>query len=248
MEHLTFSDANAKIRALKTVPALQPYLDTRPKVSSFDLLSGWSCPAAKDCKARVIVTEGKRSIEETEHTIYRCFSASQEAQYTNTYIMRKRNFDTLRGLNKVEVVDVIGESLPPRSGIIRIHVAGDFFNRAYFEAWAEIARLHRDRLFYAYTKSLPFWIQSTPPENLVLTASYGGLHDDLIRAHRLRFVRVILRKGQAGRLEIDHDDSHAADPTRRRRSFALLIHGTQPKGSPAAAAVKALKGEGSYTR
>ena len=60
--------------------------------------------------------------------------------------------------------------------------------------------------------------------------------------------KVIMRRGQAGRLEIDHDDSHAADPTRRRKSFALLIHGVQPKGSAASAAVRALNGEGSYSR
>jgi len=49
-------------------------------------------------------------------------------------------------------------------------------------------------------------------------------------------------------LFIDHDDSHAANPTWRDESFALLIHGTQPKGTEAATALKALKGKGSYSR
>ena len=47
-------------------------------------------------------------------------------------------------------------------------------------------------------------------------------------------------------LEIDHDDSHAADVSKRDESFALLIHGVQPKGSKASAALKTLKGKGSY--
>jgi hypothetical protein len=34
----------------------------------------------------------------------------------------------------------------------------------------------------------------------------------------------------------------------RNQDFALLIHGTQPKGSEAATALKALKGKGSYSR
>ena len=42
-------------------------------------------------------------------------------------------------------------------------------------------------------------------------------------------------------LEIDHDDSHAANPDTREQSFALLIHGVQPAGSEAAQAIKALK-------
>ena len=49
-------------------------------------------------------------------------------------------------------------------------------------------------------------------------------------------------------LEIDHDDSHAARPDLRHQSFALLIHGVQPKGSEAAKAVVKLKGKGSYNR
>ena len=46
-------------------------------------------------------------------------------------------------------------------------------------------------------------------------------------------------------LPIDHDDSHAA---LNGGSFALLLHGTQPKDSDASKALKALKGKGSYSR
>ena len=249
-QQLTFSKANAKVRNLKNVPGLEEYLSDRRVIVTFDLLSGWTCPGAKDCRARVIVTEGKRSIQETDDTVYRCFSASQEAAFPSVYDMRQRNFNVLRHLSSSQMVDAIGTALPPRAGIVRLHVAGDFFAQSYFRAWAEIARLHPALLFYTYTKSLRYWVAHRPqlPQNFILTASYGGRDDALIRSERLRFVRVIMRKGEAGRLEIDHDDSHAADPTRRRKSFALLIHGVQPKGSAAGAAVRALNGEGSYSR
>jgi len=39
-------------------------------------------------------------------------------------------------------------------------------------------------------------------------------------------------------LEIDHDDTHAAFG---KENFALLIHGTQPKGSAASEALKQIK-------
>jgi hypothetical protein len=42
-------------------------------------------------------------------------------------------------------------------------------------------------------------------------------------------------------LAIDHDDSHAMT---HGPDFALLVHGTQPKGSDAAAAVRALRDAG----
>ena len=40
---------------------------------------------------------------------------------------------------------------------------------------------------------------------------------------------------------IDHDDTHAAKPSLSNQSFALMLHGTQPKGSEAADALKVLK-------
>ena len=32
-------------------------------------------------------------------------------------------------------------------------------------------------------------------------------------------------------LELDNDDSHAADPNNKEKNFALLIHGMGPTGS-----------------
>jgi hypothetical protein len=42
-------------------------------------------------------------------------------------------------------------------------------------------------------------------------------------------------------MEIDHDDYHAAFG---KKNFALLIHGTQPKGSMASQALQELKRRG----
>jgi hypothetical protein len=144
--------------------------------------------------------------------------------------------------------------MPSNLGICRIHVAGDFFNQDYFDAWVGLAKLHTDRLFYAYTKSVVYWYryarQNRMPENLVLTASYGGRHDDKIGEYGLRYAKVIYAESEAETLglPIDHDDSHAADPNLKGQSFALLLHGVQPKGSEASKALKALKGKGSYSR
>ena len=167
--------------------------------------------------------------------------------------MRSSNFDKLRACKTVTALTrLIHASLPLDAAIIRIHVGGDFYTQNYFDAWLAVARLNPDRLFYAYTKSLGFWVKRVDsiPDNLVLTASEGGSQDDLIEQHNLRSCVVVYSESEATELKlpVDHDDSHAANPAWRDQRFALLIHGTQPKGSEAQAAMRALNGIGSYNR
>ena len=252
---LKFSKANAKTQALANDPELADYLTDKRKIYSLDLLSGYSCPSAKKCLSKAVVQDnGKRKIKDGKDTEFRCFSASQEVQYTNVYNSRKHNFDLLRKKNHAEMVSLINGSLPENAGIVRIHVAGDFFSLPYMHAWYEVAMLNPSVLFYAYTKSLRFWVGGINElpilHNFVLTASYGGTHDHMINEFNLRSAKVVFSEAEAAELglEIDHDDSHAAKPTLRDDSFALLVHGTQPKGSAASVALKELKGQGSYSR
>tara|TARA_R110000824_G_scaffold28176_4_gene94936 strand:+ start:643 stop:1416 length:774 start_codon:yes stop_codon:yes gene_type:complete len=246
-----YSKANAKLRKLSQA---LPVPWKRGTVYSLDLLSGHACPFAKDCLAKAVPLEtGKRHIVTGKDAIFRCFSASQEAQYTQTYNMRSSNFEKLRACKTVKALTrLIHASLPPDAAIVRIHVGGDFYAQNYFDAWLDVARLNPDRLFYAYTKSLGFWVKRVDsiPENLVLTASEGGSQDHLIAEHNLRSCVVVYSETEAREQElpIDHDDSHAANPAWRDQRFALLIHGTQPKGSEAQQAMRALKGVGSYNR
>tara|TARA_R110002051_G_scaffold32786_7_gene74035 strand:- start:9447 stop:10244 length:798 start_codon:yes stop_codon:yes gene_type:complete len=244
---LKFSNANAKTEALKQVPELAEYLKDKRKIYSLDLLSGYSCPYAEKClsKATFDISTGKRKIKDGLKTEFRCFSASQEVQYNNVYNLRKHNFDTLRQSNNMDLM--LMDSLPKDTGIVRIHVAGDFFSPEYMWAWWLTASENPDILFYAYTKSLRYWID-IPNEmpildNFILTASYGGRDDYLIDELGLRSTKVVFSEAEAEMLglEIDHDDSHAARPSMRDQDFALLVHGTQPKGSEAAEALKLLK-------
>lgn len=268
---LKWSKANAKTHALSNVSAIKPYLANNRKIYSLDMLSGYSCPYALECFSRAVshdsngnplklsdVPNGGKlqlKIVDGPKTKFRCFSASQENQYPNTFLARKHNFDLMKNQsNSLTMFQELDRSMPKNLGVCRIHVGGDMFNRHYMLAWGMLAEKHNDRLFYAYTKSLEFWIKfrdyidNLP--NLVFTASYGGKFDHLIEPEGLRSAKVVFSKKQAKGLglEIDHDDSHAADPSKKNKSFALLIHGTQPAGSDASEALKQLKGEGSYRR
>jgi hypothetical protein len=246
-----FSKANAKLQKLeKTLGA---------RVYSFDMLSGHTCPYARECHSRAVETPEGVRIQDGPETRFRCFSASQEVTFPAVYASRKRNMETILSAAAESVdraADMLLSALPRDAEYVRIHVAGDFKLRAYFDAWVNVAKAEPGRVFYAYTKSLPFWVGS--PEaalvdglagvaNFRLTASRGGAKDDMIDRYGLREARVVYSEAEAEALglPVDHDDSHAA---LRGGSFALLIHGAQPKGSEAGKAVRALAGKGSYGR
>jgi hypothetical protein len=136
-------------------------------------------------------------------------------------------------------------ALDETADIVRVHVSGDFFAESYFLAWMQAARNRPQTLFYAYTKSLNLWVQnrSQIPNNFKLVASQGGQWDHLIKEYGLRSATVVFTIEQAAKLglRIDHDDSLAYGSN---ESFALLLHGTQPKDSVAAKALSALRADG----
>ena len=240
---IKFSAANTKLKKLYKVAALAKWLAGGKKIYSFDLLSGWACPQADKCMSRAILVDGKRRIQDGPNTEFRCFSASQEVVYTNVYNLRANNFEAIRLIvisamsdqQKIDhIAKVLQSAMPKNAGIIRIHVAGDFFNRLYFQAWLKVAQQNPSILFYAYTKALNHWmdnrslVNSIP--NIVLTASRGGRLDNLIDQFQLREAIVFNTTEEADdfNLPVDDDDSHAAIPDNRNESFALVIHGTQP--------------------
>jgi len=199
-------------------------------IISFSIASGWSCPFADKCLSKVDPVTGK--ISDGKNTEFRCFSASQESLYPAVRNQRFGNFEALRKLRTVrEMANMIDKALP------KIKKNGDFFSQMYFDAWLKVARMNPDRLFYAYTKSLQYWVNRLGqiPSNLKLNASLGGRQDHLVEMYNLKFVEVCYSEAEAEEkgLEIDHDDSHAYAYD---DSFALLIHGTQPKGSKASKA------------
>jgi hypothetical protein len=247
---LRFSPGNTKTSKLQSVSSLQKYLHGGRKVFSLDLLSGYSCPGAKNCMSRAIVRGSSRKIQDGPDTQFRCFSASQEVLYPKVYENRWWNWKILSKLETTpKIQERILKDIPPKCGILRYHVGGDFFSLNYLMAAYNVAKLRPDILFYAYTKCLHF-LQLLPTENLaqgiilpnfLITSSRGGQYDELIDKLGVREAKVVFSKQAAYPMKIDEDDSHAATIG---PSFALLLHGTQPAGTPAASAWAQLKGKG----
>ena len=240
-----FSPANTKLKRLYQIEELAPFLLRKRKIYSFDLLSGHSCPFADKCLSKAVVTENGRRIQDGPNTEFRCYSASQEVIFTGVYNLRKENFDALRGKSKQEMFSRLEAALPKNAGIIRLHSSGEFFSQDYFDAWLALAICNPDILFYAYTKSLPYWVNriSMIPDNFILTASRGGRRDDMIDKYDLRSVKVVFHPDEAGGLEIDHTDEHACRPSLKNQDFALILHGVQKGNSAASSAIQRLKRE-----
>jgi hypothetical protein len=239
---LKFGNPNAKLKKMLKKLSL--------KLKTFTLPAGHSCPAANECLSRADRITGK--IKDGPNTLFRCFAASAEAVYPSLRKMVWHNFGLLKDslVDGVDAcADLICESLPKKFDILRVHVGGDYFSKNYLQAWIEVAKRNPDKLFYSYSKSLHFFKEFALPENLVLTASRGGKHDDMIELHGWKEALVVYSEQEAidKGLEIDHDDTHAAFG---KDNFALLIHGTQPKGSVASKALQVLRkaGKGGYSK
>ena len=240
MDKLKFGDPNAKLK--KMIKKVGLVLKT------FTLPAGHTCPAAKDCFSRADRETGK--VTDGPDTVFRCFMASAEARSPSLRKLVWHNLELIKEAlkrdaqagfeNMPHTSQLINKSLPKKFDIMRVHVGGDFFNKEYLQAWIEVAKLNPDKVFYSYSKSLHLFKQFALPENLVLTASRGGKHDDLIDLHGWKEALVVYSEEEAAErgLEIDHDDTHAAFG---EENLALLIHGTQPAGSMARHALQAIK-------
>jgi len=229
---LKFGTPNAKLKKMTKRLGV--------RLATFTLPAGYTCPGAKDCLAFADRETGK--VKDGADTDFRCFMASAEARSPSLRKAVWHNLELLKGALKNGVkacADLICDSLPD-ADVYRVHVGGDYFSKKYLQAWVEVATRNPDKIFYSYSKSLRFLSDVMRPKNLVLTASRGGKYDELIDQHGWKEALVVYSEKEAEEkgLEIDHDDSHAAFGS---ENFALLIHGTQPKGSMASQALQAIK-------
>lgn len=231
---------------------------------NFSLRSGYTCPFAKKCLTKVERDPKTKTskLKRSPSSEFQCFSASQELMYPDVYLQREYNENLAKARLKSggpvafakSMIAAISENLPRSAKYFRIHIGGDFFSKTYLDGWILVAKAFPDIVFYAYTKSYPYFKDLSLPDNFLITHSLGGKYDDEIKQRGLKFTAVVMSpeeadsyvwKDKAGvehvGLEIDHDDSHVYKDD---KPFALLIHGQQAAKSPASKAISALKKRG----
>jgi hypothetical protein len=179
-------------------------------VWEWNLPTGSTCPFALECKVTVDRDTGKFM---NESRTYRCYAANAE-RFPGVRKSRWENFEA----GKAGAIP----ALPKGCKAVRIHASGDFFNQKYFDTWLDYCRAYPEVEFWAYTKSLTYWVKriSEIPGNLILTASYGGRNDFLIDMHLLKSVRIFeSEEAVMESLRIDTNDDYARMP---KVHFALI--------------------------
>lgn len=237
----------------------------------FSLPAGWSCPFADKCMKKVkrdrvfdpekigtVDKKGKTYIGKVEwergkNTEFDCFAANQELQYDEVRALRWSNYDLLLNTEKTSGVNgmyqLIKKSIEfafdetGKKDEVRIHESGDFYNQKYLDAWVMVAKSMPDILFYAYSKSIPYFRKYMSPDdqgnntlmlsnNFIVTFSEGGRLDKELETLNVKSSKVFKSPEEilAAGMKVDLDDTLAKLAGNKASSFALLLHGTQDKG------------------
>jgi len=168
------------------------------------------CPFAKDCVKYCYAQKGN----------YR-FPSVKKGLNKRYELSKKEEFVTIMNAN----------ILLERPTHVRIHDSGDFYSIAYLNKWIEIAKANKDVIFYAYTKSIPFFKRNKQnnnnwllPNNLKIIFSEGSKKDNLINTTKDRHSRIfkdIKSLLSAGYINASDNDLNAITENKK---VGLLLH------------------------
>ena len=162
------------------------------------------CPFAKDC-------------------IKYCYAQKGNYRYPSV----------IKGLNNRYILSQTDDFIPMMNATItlerpthvRIHDSGDFYSIKYLNKWVEIANDNKDVIFYAYTKSIPFFKKNLDiPNNLKIIFSEGSKKDNLINTLKDRHSRIfkdINSLLSAGYINASDNDLNAIQDNKK---VGLLLH------------------------
>ena len=162
------------------------------------------CPFAKDC-------------------IKYCYAQKGNYKYPNV----------IKGLNNRYELSKTADFVPKMNATIilerpthvRIHDSGDFYSIAYLNKWITIANDNKEVIFYAYTKSIKFFIDGLKlPKNLKIIFSEGSKTDNLINVNKHRHARIFKSKEllqAAGYINASDNDLKAITDNKR---VGLVYH------------------------
>ena len=144
----------------------------------------FSIPAYKTKKGKITCPFAKECVK---------YCYAQKGNYTRFPIVQElmeRKYNLTKQENFVELMT--NEIKNKKANYIRIHDSGDFYSVAYLKKWVQIAKDNKSVIFYAYTKSIKFFIdyQINIPKNLKIIFSEGSKTDNLINTKKHRHARI----------------------------------------------------------
>jgi len=162
------------------------------------------CPFAKDC-------------------IKYCYAQKGNYRYPSV----------IKGLNNRYELSKTDEFIPKMNATIilerpthvRIHDSGDFYSIDYLNKWVTIANDNKEVIFYAYTKSIKFFIDGLLlPKNMKIIFSEGSKTDNLINTAKDRHARIFKSKElliAAGYIDASNNDLKAITENKK---VGLVYH------------------------
>ena len=164
-----------------------------------------TCPFAKDCIKYCYAQKGN----------YTRFPKVQQLMEQKYKISKTNTF-----------IPLMNEEIRKKKAThIRIHDSGDFYSPTYLQKWLDIATQNTNVIFYAYTKSIKFFIDGLKlPKNLKIIFSEGSKTDDLINVNKHRHARIFKSKellSAAGYIDASSNDLKAITSNKK---VGLVYH------------------------
>lgn len=161
------------------------------KVYNFGIPAQDTCLWAGDCKKYCYASKGAYIWSNVKPAFERRLKATKQDNFTQV---------------------MIAEITRRKADVIRIHDSGDFYSREYLHKWFKVMESMPSVKFYAYSKSLPLFINERLPTNFTLIKSEGGKRDDLIDASSDRHARIFKNEDDllaAGYINASENDLNA---------------------------------------
>ena len=164
-----------------------------------------TCPFAAACVKYCYAQKGN----------YTRFPIVQELMEQKYEISKQNNFNSL--MNE--------EIKKKKATHIRIHDSGDFYSVKYLSKWIQIAEFNPSIIFYAYTKSIKFFVDGLLlPDNMKIIFSEGSKTDELINAREHRHARIFKTSEAliaAGYIDASENDLQAITENKK---VGLIFH------------------------
>jgi len=125
-----------------------------------------------------------------------------------------------------EFIPLMNEEIKKKKAThVRIHDSGDFYSPEYLKKWVQIANDNKEVIFYAYTKSIKFFVDGLLlPKNLKIIFSEGSKTDDLINVAKDRHARIfktVEELNAAGYIDASDNDLKAITSNKK---VGLVYH------------------------
>ena len=175
-------------------------------IPAYKTKSGKStCPFAGGCQKYCYAQKGN----------YTRFPIVQELMEKKYLLSKQDNFPFL----------INTEIQKKKPSHVRIHDSGDFYSPLYLQKWVDIANDNKEVIFYAYTKSIKFFVEGfAVPTNLKIIFSEGSKTDNLINVNKHRHARIFKTSNElkaAGYIDASANDLQAITDNKK---VGLIFH------------------------